>query len=104
VDGSYVLCVLLTIYFSYSIIVLVTILTGGDMVKKRTKAPVDPLAGMPKNFMIKCKCGWARTSTGVKADLTDLHEIKNNTTVPGRFRKFACPKCGLHATMKRIKI
>jgi hypothetical protein len=64
---------------------------------------VPVVSSVPKNFMIRCMaCRWARTTTGLKADLADLHEIKNNTTVPGRHRKFLCPGCGKHAVMKRI--
>jgi hypothetical protein len=78
------------------------------MAKKKTKVKKveekPPVKTVPKNFMIRCPaCLWGCTSTGLKADLVDLHEIKNNTTVPGRWRKFVCPKCGKHATMKRIR-
>jgi hypothetical protein len=67
-------------------------------------APANlPVNTVPKNFMIRCAaCRWALVTTGLKADLIDLHEIKNNTTVPGRLRKFMCPKCGKHAVMRRI--
>jgi|688.fasta_scaffold00185_120 hypothetical protein len=58
----------------------------------------------PKNFMIRChKCRWARLSTGLTSDLTDLTEIKNNCSTCGSKRQFKCPKCGLPAKMDRIK-
>jgi hypothetical protein len=58
---------------------------------------------MEKKFIIRClKCRWARMSTGLSSDLTDLKEI-NICTNCGRPRTFRCPKCGLGAKMVRIK-
>lgn len=60
--------------------------------------------GAPKNFFIRCpKCRWARTSTGLKDDVADLYEISPGCTTCGKWRKFKCPKCGMPATMQRIK-
>lgn len=60
-------------------------------------------SGVPKNFMIACHfCRWSRRSSGIKTDLVDLHEVNNNCSDCGKFRRFKCPKCGHHATMKRI--
>ena len=65
--------------------------------------PEASTSGVPKNFVIRCpKCRWARLSSGVAADLSDLHEIKSNCKNCGKFRKFQCPKCGTHSTMKRL--
>jgi len=61
-------------------------------------------SGVPKNFFIRCaKCRWARLSSGVSEDLTDLHEITGNCPTCGKDRRFRCPTCGCHATMKRLK-
>lgn len=73
-------------------------------------APVPNLSieksvtGAPKNFVIRCnKCCWSRISSGLTADLADLHEIKSNCPTCGKARKFQCAKCGRPAFMKRIK-
>jgi len=57
---------------------------------------------VPKNFIIKCKCGWAEVTTGISADLKHLYEIKNNCPNCGKPRAFRCPKCGSNAKMFRI--
>jgi len=58
---------------------------------------------VPKNFLIRCpKCSWGRATSGVKADLTDLHEVRNSCPTCGRARKFKCPKCGTASVMRRI--
>lgn len=58
----------------------------------------------PKNFQIRCsRCNWSRLTSGVKDDLTDLHEVKSNCASCGKIRKFVCPKCkGKTAKMYRI--
>jgi len=69
-----------------------------------TYEPETSKTGAPKNFMIRCnKCKWARTSSGLKADIADLHEINAGCTTCGKWRKFRCQKCGAPALMKRIK-
>ena len=58
---------------------------------------------MENNFIIRCqKCRWARMTTGLTSDLTDLREIKKCETCGG-VRVFKCPKCGLAAKMIRVK-
>lgn len=60
--------------------------------------------GAPKNFVIRCgRCRWARLSSGLKADLVGINEVKSNCASCGKARKFQCPKCGQHAMMKRIR-
>lgn len=60
--------------------------------------------GVEKNFIIRCgRCRWARLSSGLSADLADLHEIKANCNGCGKWREFKCPKCGMRCKMKRIK-
>lgn len=57
----------------------------------------------PKKFIIRCKCGWAETTTGISSDLTHLYEIKSNCPTCGKPRQFRCKRCGLGAKMMRIK-
>lgn len=58
----------------------------------------------PKNFQLKCiQCGWARTSSGLTTDLSDLIYIKPSCKGCGRYRKYKCPKCGAPCPLKRIK-
>ena len=58
---------------------------------------------MEKNFIIRClKCRWARMSTGLSEDLTDLTEIKTCYNC-GKPRAFKCPKCGQIAKQIRTK-
>ena len=77
--------------------------------KKKTEpkeeyVPEPSNSGVPKNFMIRCpRCQWARRSSGVSSDLTDIYEVKNNCSDCGKWRHFRCPKCGMNAPMKRIK-
>lgn len=72
--------------------------------EKDTYEPEADNSGVPKNFFIRCpRCRWARVSSGVAVDLTDLHEVKNNCRNCGRWRHFKCPKCGMNAPMKRLK-
>lgn len=67
-------------------------------------APEANNSGAPKNFMIRCpRCCWARVSSGLSIDMTDIHEVKPNCKNCGKWRKFQCPKCGNHAVMKRLK-
>ena len=80
---------------------------------EEVREPADPKpehepeadnTGVPKNFFIRCpRCRWARTSSGMTADLTDLTEINPNCVNCGRWRKFKCPKCGMPSTMRRLK-
>lgn len=57
---------------------------------------------VPKNFIIRCqKCLHARMSTGLSADLTDLHEYKGCASCGGG-RNFRCPMCGGKMKMKRV--
>lgn len=61
-------------------------------------------SGAPKTFFIRCpRCRWARISSGVKADVSDLFEIDAGCKTCGKWRKFKCPKCGTSSPMKRIK-
>lgn len=61
-------------------------------------------SGVPKNFFIRCpRCRWARVSSGVTADLTDLHEVTSGCRDCGKFRVFKCPRCSMPSPMKRIK-
>ena len=61
-------------------------------------------SGVEKNFMIRFpRCRWARLSSGVSADLEDLHEVDANRVNCGKWRKFKCPKCGMPSPMRRIK-
>ena len=66
--------------------------------------PEADISGVDKNFMIRCpRCRWARVSSGVAADVADLHEINQGCKNCGKWRKFKCPKCGMPSTMRRIK-
>ncbi len=66
--------------------------------------PEPDISGVPKNFIIRClKCRWARISSGVAADMTDLHEVTRSCPTCGKWRRFKCPKCGQEAVMKRVK-
>lgn len=66
--------------------------------------PEQDNTGVPKNFFIRCsRCRWARRSSGMKADLSDLIEITPGCTTCGKWRKFKCPKCGMSSLMKRLK-
>ena len=61
-------------------------------------------SGVPKNFVIRCpRCRWARITSGVAQDITDLHEIDPNCVNCGKWRRFKCPKCGRSSPMTRIK-
>ena len=73
--------------------------------KPKNVGAEENITGAPKNFLIKCgSCAWSRVSSGLKADLADIREIKNNScTNCGKWRKFHCPKCGSPSMMKRIK-
>jgi predicted RNA-binding Zn-ribbon protein involved in translation (DUF1610 family) len=67
------------------------------------ETPQPAVTVIPKNYVIRCgKCCWSRTTTGLKVDLADLHEIANNCPTCGKWRKFTCPKCGNHAVMRKI--
>lgn len=67
-------------------------------------APAVVAAPTPRNFIIRCgRCRWATLTTGLKADLTALHEIRNTCATCGRPRQFKCPTCGSTAKMKRIR-
>lgn len=58
----------------------------------------------PKNFVLRCsRCRWARTSSGLEADLKDLIEMKNSCKNCGKFRQYKCPKCGMTCPLKRIR-
>jgi len=57
---------------------------------------------MEKRFIIKCKCGWSKLSTGITSDLVDLKEVKKCNKCGGP-RSFKCPKCGGLAKQFRIK-
>lgn len=77
----------------------VEMLTDGEVYE-----PESDNTGAPKNFMIRCpKCRWARPSSGLKADLTDLYEIKPGCRTCGKWRKFRCKKCGAPSPMVRTK-
>lgn len=55
-----------------------------------------------KVFQLRCKkCLYSEFSSGLKGDLTHLHEYKKCLTCGGP-RKFRCPKCGGMFEMKRI--
>lgn len=59
---------------------------------------------IPKNFVIRClRCHWKKFTSGVKGDLTDLHEIKSNCPTCGKWRTFKCPKCGTNCQMRRFR-
>ena len=71
---------------------------------KEEYVPESDNTGVPKNFIIRChRCRWARISSGVSSDLSDLNEIKSGCINCGKFRSFKCPKCGMPSKMKRIK-
>lgn len=57
---------------------------------------------MENRFLIKCKCGWNRLSTGISESLKDLHEIVNCNNC-GKPREFRCPKCSGTAKQFRVK-
>jgi hypothetical protein len=66
--------------------------------------PEKSVTGAPKNFIIRCKkCRWARLSTGLKDDIADLNEIRPGCTTCGKWRRFHCQRCGLPASMMRIR-
>lgn len=66
--------------------------------------PEPSISGVPKNFVIRCpRCRWARITSGVGVDITDLHEIDAGCVNCGKWRKFKCPKCGMNSPMKRLK-
>ena len=66
--------------------------------------PEESVSGVPKNFVIRClRCRWARITSGVAADITDLNEVNPGCTTCGKWRKFKCPKCGMGCPMKRLK-
>lgn len=71
--------------------------------KEEYEAEADN-TGAPKNFFIRCpRCRWARVSSGLSADIADLHELDKNCVHCGKWRKFQCPKCGMPSQMKRMK-
>ena len=75
-----------------------------DTSNKPEYQPEPSISGVPKNFMIRClRCRWARITSGVAADITDLNEVHIGCVNCGKFRKFKCPECGNPAPMKRIK-
>lgn len=58
----------------------------------------------PKNFVLRCpRCRWARTTSGLASDLTDLIHIKPTCNSCGKLKKYKCPKCGTACPLKRIK-
>ena len=62
------------------------------------------MTDVPKNFILRCKkCRWARTSSGTKDDLKDMHEVNNSCISCGKARKFKCPKCGDMVTLTRLR-
>ena len=66
--------------------------------------PEESKSGVPKNFVIRCgRCRWARITSGVSEDISDLHEVQIGCVNCGKWRKFKCPKCGMLSPMKRIK-
>ena len=70
---------------------------------KEEYVPEEDTSGVPKNFMIRCpRCRWARITSGIKTDITDLNEIEPGCTNCGKWRRFKCPKCGMTSQMKRI--
>lgn len=55
-----------------------------------------------KLFQIRCqRCRYSEFSSGLKADLTHLVELKACEKCGGK-RKFRCPKCGGLAPMVRL--
>jgi len=56
---------------------------------------------MEYRFLLQCKCGWTRYSTGISEDLKDLHEIVKCGNCGGP-RKFKCPTC--HKIVKQTRI
>jgi hypothetical protein len=75
---------------------------GGE--KANQYEPEANNTGVAKNFMIRCpRCRWARLSSGVAADLADLHEVNQGCVNCGKWRQFKCPKCGRNSPMKRMK-
>jgi len=49
---------------------------------------------LKKVFMLRCRqCGWNEASTGIKSDLSHLHEIVDACKTCGKKRKFRCPNC-----------
>jgi hypothetical protein len=72
--------------------------------EKEEYKPEASISGVPKNFVISClRCRWSRITSGVTADITDLHEMNLGCVNCGKWRKFKCPKCGIGCPMKRIK-
>jgi len=66
--------------------------------------PEASTSGVPKNFVIRClRCRWARITSGISDDITDLNEINAGCTTCGKWRRFKCGQCGGIAVMKRFK-
>lgn len=71
---------------------------------KEEYTPESDNSGVPKNFVIRChRCRWCRISSGIAADIEDLQEIDPGCINCGKWRRFKCPKCGMHSPMKRLK-
>ena len=71
---------------------------------KEEYVPEESKSGVPKNFIIRCpRCRWARITSGISEDITDLNEIDANCINCGKWRKFKCPKCGMPSQMRRLR-
>lgn len=71
---------------------------------KEEYVPEADTSGVPKNFIIRCpRCRWARITSGIASDMTDLNEIEPNCINCGKWRRFRCPKCHNISMMKRLR-
>jgi len=72
--------------------------------EKEEYEPESDVSGVPKNFVIRClRCRWARITSGIASDITDLNEVNQGCVNCGKWRKFKCPKCGMPSPMKRLR-
>lgn len=58
----------------------------------------------PQNFILRCpKCKWARITSGLERDLSDLTQVKASCKRCGKFRTYKCPTCGMSCSLKRFR-